>query len=384
MIEANEKVYLCAQYAATYFDIKEAKPSSSMRLVMDEILIDKKPIYSNDEEIVLPYDVGEIKLKYSGINFTKHKTDYHYKINDGDWTENTSGEIMLNSLAPGDYSIKVYASSNFYANSPLKTFEFTIKGPFWSSIWFYILMSFLLVGGMSALVGYRLTTRLNNKRRMMTMELQALQSQMNPHFTFNTMNSIQNFILKNDIRSSIDYLGQFSKLMRMILEQSRLQVISLSDELLFLSLYIKLEQLRLQNSFEYELNVDPNIHKDIQGIPSMLLQPFVENAIWHGLAELTYPGILKIDFALIDGALCCQIIDNGHGRDKAQKFKRKAKGHKSRGVAISSDRMRIFQELYGEKIDFKIIDSPDGNNGTKVKITLPILTVKTKKDDSNA
>ena len=384
MTEVDNVIYLSSQYVVTYYDLSKSIPNASLRLVRDESLMDGVRIEMDQNKMVFPNDVGEVRFRFSGLNFTKHPTIFHYKINDGDWTKNESGEIVLSSLGPGKYDLKVYASSNFYANSPLKSISFSVKRPFWSSIWFYILASILVIALISFFIGWRLNLRLNHKRRLMTMELQALQSQMNPHFTFNTMNSIQNFILKNDIRSSIDYLSQFSKLMRMILEQARLQVIPLSEEISFLTLYVKLERLRLQNSFELEFEVDDSIQQTIQGIPSMLLQPFVENAIWHGLADIDYPGLLKIKFTLKEDSLCCQIIDNGRGRTKAQKFKRKAKGHKSRGVAITSDRMRIFQELYGKKINFSIEDAPEGQDGTTVKITLPILKVKTKKDDAIA
>ena len=168
------------------------------------------------------------------------------------------------------------------------------------------------------------------------------------------------------------------------MEQSRLQLVSLEDEIDFLMTYIELEKNRMDSSFEFSIIVEEGIRKEVQGIPSMLVQPFFENAIWHGLSDLDYHGQLDILFYKENDKFIVEITDNGRGRKAAAEIKRKAKGHKSRGMCISESRMRLFQELYKAKIELKIDDGKDQREkGTVVRIELPSLIVEPKKENEN-
>jgi LytS/YehU family sensor histidine kinase len=184
---------------------------------------------------------------------------------------------------------------------------------------------------------------------------------MNPHFMFNSLNAIQNFVLANDTDKAVNYLAKFSHLMRMILANSTASLITLKDELRALVYYIDLEKLRFDNKFEYVIQRDPSIDEEFVEIPPMLFQPYVENAIIHGLVNSTRPGLLEISIALHSkGTLICTIKDNGVGRQKATEI-RNASGIKrqAKGMNITQERIEIFNKQNQKNFSVKIIDLKD-------------------------
>lgn len=212
-------------------------------------------------------------------------------------------------------------------------------------------------------------------RQVLVSELNALRSQMNPHFAFNTMNSIQNFLLVNDVDNSIRYISKFSNLMRRILEYSRVGTISLTEELESIKIYMELEALRFEDQFEFSIQVDPEIDQDEVELPSMLIQPFIENAIWHGLMHLKdRKGKITLSISLKDDVLVCEIEDNGVGREYSQQLKNETSQHKkSLGIQITSERLDVLREMTGKDLSYVIIDlfHDDIASGTKVVISIP-------------
>jgi LytS/YehU family sensor histidine kinase len=206
--------------------------------------------------------------------------------------------------------------------------------------------------------------------------MQALRAQMNPHFIFNCLNAINGFILKNDSEAAADYLTKFSRLIRMVLNNSQKKFVSLEDELETLALYLYMEKLRFTNNFHYEVNCDDTIDASSIFIPPMLLQPFAENAIWHGLMHKGGNGEMIIELHLKNNILHCTITDNGIGRKKAAMLKSKsAEKNKSMGMQITKNRMALLnQDLHGESF-FEINDMEDeyGNAlGTRVYLKIKI------------
>ncbi|MBN2522297.1 MAG: tetratricopeptide repeat protein [Bacteroidales bacterium] len=199
-----------------------------------------------------------------------------------------------------------------------------------------------------------------------------LSQQMNPHFIFNTLKSIQNFILNNDIKNSNLYLTQFSKLIRKILENSQFEVIPVKDEIEALELYVQLENLRLNNKFDFVLSVDPDINIDLTKVPSLLFQPYIENAIWHGLSKISNRGNLRLSFKKEKNKILCIIEDNGIGRKSANIDA----NHKSLGLEISGKRIQLINTLFRTEISPVIKDlkeETDGRKGTRVEFQLPII-----------
>ncbi|MDA3944166.1 MAG: histidine kinase [Bacteroidetes bacterium] len=209
---------------------------------------------------------------------------------------------------------------------------------------------------------------------MYQLEQKALQLQMNPHFLFNSLNSIQSFVVNNDIDNAIHYLSKFSQLMRRTLSNSRESSISLRDELQALKLYIEIESLRFHGKFSYDIAVDPEIDDGFLEIPPMILQPYVENAIVHGLMHNAQKGHLKIELSIQDDSLLCVIEDDGIGRKRAAEI-RKESGieRKSRGMIITKERLDILnqytQDIYTVNV-IDIVDENDKAKGTRVEIRI--------------
>ena len=206
------------------------------------------------------------------------------------------------------------------------------------------------------------------------LEMQALRAQMNPHFIFNCLSSINRFILKNESEPASDYLTKFSRLIRMVLTNSKKSFIALEDELEMLRLYLEMERLRFQYSFEYDISFKNEIDAENIFIPPLLLQPFAENAIWHGLMHKDGPGHLHIELNEDHGVLQCSISDDGVGREKAEAFKSKsAEKEKSLGLKITKERWSLLNQGTTGGTFFKIEDIRNEQGdiaGTKVKLQI--------------
>ncbi|MCB0679438.1 MAG: histidine kinase, partial [Saprospiraceae bacterium] len=201
--------------------------------------------------------------------------------------------------------------------------------------------------------------------------------QMNPHFMFNSLNSIQEFINRNDKHSANTYLTRFAALIRSILNTSSEDRILLSEEIRQLENYLELEKLRLEGSLDYEVKVDPLIDPDWTFLPTMLIQPYVENAILHGLFHKTGPKRLELSFTRLDEQLLlCRITDNGIGRKLAASIKLERYGrHQSMGSSMTGQRMELLQKLQKQPVSVRIVDLEDPSTGaplgTEVELTIP-------------
>ena len=222
------------------------------------------------------------------------------------------------------------------------------------------------------------------QRQAAELEMQALRAQMNPHFIFNCLASINRFILKNESKTASNYLTRFSRLMRMVLLNSQKQLISLDDELQMLELYLEMERLRFKNSFDYSITFLNTLDSDNIFIPPLLLQPFCENAIWHGLMHLPagrhnmeVQGRLDIELSMQGKILTCVITDNGVGREKAEEMKSKtAEKEKSMGLKITTERLSLLNSEKGLHTFYEIVDLKDENGiaaGTKVTLKISFM-----------
>lgn len=215
----------------------------------------------------------------------------------------------------------------------------------------------------------------NFRRKLTELELKALRSQMNPHFIFNCINSINTMILDGESDAASRYLNKFSKLIRKTLESSECTTVSLEDELSMLETYIQLEAVRFQGRISYDISVDPTIDQSSIRLPSMVLQPFIENAIWHGLLHKEGHGQLRVEFKEKEDELECTIEDNGIGRKMALKMvEGSAIKRKSMGIKLTEERLKLINK---SNINdwIQIIDLKDPFNngiGTRVKINIPI------------
>jgi len=209
-------------------------------------------------------------------------------------------------------------------------------------------------------------------------EMKSLRAQMNPHFIFNSLNSINTFILKNQTETASDYLTKFSRLIRAVLNNSKHKLVSLEDELEALRIYLELEQLRFNHKFDFNITIDQYLDANRVFIPPLLIQPYVENAIWHGLMYKDGHGKIDIMAHQEDPNIRFTILDNGIGREKAKTYKSayKVKG-KSLGMSITADRIATINKLYQCEAKITISDLYDTNQqatGTKVTVVLPIIS----------
>lgn len=253
--------------------------------------------------------------------------------------------------------------------------------------------TFLFATGLALLVLFLLWSRQKNKvktdkllkqameqdfeKKLAESEMQALRAQMNPHFLFNCLNSINSFIIKNKQEQASEYLAKFSKLIRCVLNNSKSSKVTLANELEALELYIEMEALRFSNKFEYKIKVDSEVEKDYIEIPPLIIQPYVENSIWHGLMHKKEGiGILLIEIKKENDILICTVEDNGIGRDAALKLKSKsAIKRKSFGMNITEERLKYINHKYKAHTNIEVIDLKDTLQkgiGTRVKIKIEL------------
>ena len=237
------------------------------------------------------------------------------------------------------------------------------------------LIIYSLIGGLLLMLLSLFYMLRSNKQRKLAnnlLALKSLRSQMNPHFIFNALNSVNSFIANNDERTANRYLTDFSTLMRSVLENSEEDFIPLEKEIELLNLYLKLEHSRFEDKFEYKFEVEDNVKIGEFKIPPMLLQPYVENAVWHGLRYKKEKGLLTVNISQKDSeTLEITILDNGIGREKSKALKSKNQQlRKSKGMENIKQRILILNEMYKDKVDVYISDLLEDKTGTKVILTL--------------
>jgi LytS/YehU family sensor histidine kinase len=208
------------------------------------------------------------------------------------------------------------------------------------------------------------------------LEMKALRAQMNPHFIFNCLNSINRFIIQNDAEKAADYLTKFAKLIRLVLEKSGHSFIPLSEELECLKLYMDLEALRFENPFIYEIKTD-GLNQEMVMVPSLLIQPFVENAIWHGLSPgQNHTGKITINLRLGNKVLYCEISDNGIGLSGSAALKDKNRENKkSLGIELTRNRLNLADSLHPGKLGVHFMELKDAEGnvcGTSVNLKIPV------------
>ncbi len=217
--------------------------------------------------------------------------------------------------------------------------------------------------------------KLKNKQKEIETEQKILRLQMNPHFIFNAIFAIQNFIYENNTEKSSLYLSNFAKLMRLILESSRKNLITFEDELQIIEYYIQFQQLRRENSFDYKINISENIDIENTLIPPMLIQPFIENAVEHGFEDNMENALLKINFNLKNNFIFVSIEDNGKGINKTLSSNKKTK-HQSLATEITEERLSIILKTKNKENNIKIIDLQKidkTKKGTIISFKIPFI-----------
>lgn len=338
----------------------------------------------------LPYEQRNLSFYFTSLNYANPLKDrFRYRLDgyDADWSSFSSDrKAVFSNIPPGHYTLKVQLMNlnNPEAVSTLE-YPFTILTPWYMTWWFYLALTIFIICSVSFYVRNRIrkvktTEKLKTKiaQEMAELEMRALQSQMNPHFTFNALNAIQCYILIQDTDKALAYLDDFSVLIRRTLENISKKFIQLTEELDYINRYVNLERARFNDKFDKSILISHKIDVNQVLIPPMILQPYIENAIIHGLNHIPSGGKLDISFDLVNECLYCKIEDNGVGRKKSGEINYdRVKKHQSKGTSITADRVQLLNEPKSEKYKVVITDLLDGDgigNGTRVEITLPIKT----------
>ncbi len=337
-------------------------------------------------EYNLAYDQNDILIEYTGISFKSGaQVRYRYQMQglSEEWIETSSNEAHFPFLQPGHYTFRVKAISIDGKESNERTIKIIIQSPWWKTKLFIISLSFFFVSLISGIVYYIVKNRedkMKLNRQISESERMALRAQMNPHFIFNALNSIQHFITMEDEVSANFYLSQFAKLIRRVLENSKKPLVSLEDEITTLQLYLNLEALRFDGKFQHEITLSDDLDAYDVELPSMIIQPFAENAIWHGLMP-KQDGVpmLTINFSRTPENLICEIRDNGIGREAASMVSKKnLSEHQSTGISNTVRRLSLMSKMENKEAFVEIIDLKEADvaMGTLVIVRIPFLTLE--------
>lgn len=361
------------------------KPSNRLN---DSIFYDQT--LTHKQEFIFPSHKNSIAFNYDIIQFMDYDNIKFRYILEGlseEWSEITNERrAAFQNLSPGNYRFRVKAinTTNFNSTKELSV-NFNIKPPFWANWWFYVPATIFMIFLIWFII-YLRTKQIKKRERNLAeiseriaeFEMKALRAQMNPHFIFNAINSIQNYMLDNDIDAALGYLSDFAKLIRITLDNVVKKKVTLEEELNYLKFYLNLEKMRFDRHFDTEIILPNEFEQRKIEIPPMLIQPFVENAIKHGFIYKKEDAKLKLEFKIInDNILHCIIEDNGIGRQKSRELNRKNnKSHQSKGSFITQERLMLLNNSQSRKgYHINTTDLYDDYNlpcGTRVEITIPI------------
>lgn len=341
------------------------------RLFLKNISINDSVVKPNNNYII-PYNSKHINFNFDWISFRGGKQGLlQYKINGlFEWTNVAGNQVNFPTLPHGKYELEVRAINKNNEPSPILTIPFLVSTPWFLNWWGLLiigLVALLFLGMFFYWQLQKIKGRLSLKNKVLEYQQQALRAQMNPHFIFNTLNSINYFMLNNESDAASKYLLKFGKLIRSILNSSVDQFIPLEEEIQLNTLYLELEKLRLKNKFVFKVECNNLLNIDEFEIPSMIIQPYIENAVIHGISSFETGGQVFLRFTKKSNEkILVEIEDNGVGiRNSLTK-----REHKSVALDNTKNRITALSELYKENFSVELINKDTG--GTLVKIVLPI------------
>lgn len=388
IIKKDNYLYSITQNSLNILDLKNPDlfrnlPPNVPRI--NEIKINGKAM-SVAQSYTLNYDQNDIDIKYnSSYLLDKSRISYYYQLkgHDNRWHSTQNTQITYNNLNPGNYSFIIYTSfEKGKMNSKKTSFDFTITVPFWRTTWFIIVcivFALALLFGLISYYFYRKSQDDMHKRELIEYQQQSLRAQLQPHFIFNSLNSIQNFIIKNNISGGLDFIEKFANLTRAVLENTEHELTTIDKEIELVKNYLDIEKIRFANSFDYTFDIQKEIDINKVLIPTLLVQPLVENSLWHGLKMVSKIGLIQIRMLRSNSFLCIEVEDNGIGFKQSLELKNE-KEHQSKGLSNLKKRLELLR-LNNSTIEIIDIKENELTTGTKIIITLPY---QTKQDDTES
>jgi ligand-binding sensor domain-containing protein len=388
ILRHENKLWLMHNNGISVFDPQDIRNNTSPPPVYITGLMVNSDTASMVSGLSFAHNQNYFNISFIGLSYKDAgKLEYRYKMEgiDSSWIYTSYTSVKYQTLPPGSYRFVVFAKNNdgYWSEKPA-TLSFTILPAWWQTWIFKIIVVFILL----MMIFFIFRMRINNVRkrdrkkamlhnRIAAIELNALRAQMNPHFVFNSINSVQYFITNNDPDSSQIYLSKFAKLIRYVVDNSKLTTISVQKEIEALRLYLDLETLRFGKHFEYGITIHPNVDMEFTQIPSMLIQPYVENSIWHGIMHKEGNGKIEVTLEMKDNVLCCVVQDNGIGRKRSMELKQEKESgvHSSVGMSNTRERLEIINQVNKSSMSVAVSDVLDEKGeicGTKVIIHIPI------------
>jgi hypothetical protein len=374
----TNKIFLGTENGLAVGDLSLVEqPKEKLPIKLNVQVQDSVPI-ANNQTISANYK--SISFNFS-IPFYEANEDlfFEYKLDDGIWQRNNTGKITLSALGSGEHKVQLRAIIGEEVISETISFAFKVRTPFYKTWWFWLAIALI-----AQILIYKILKKRNRKiveakekQQKQEIEFASLKQQaftalMNPHFIFNALNSVQFFVNKQDRLNANRYLSDFAILIRKSFYSAQKNFMPLDEELETIRYYLRLEQMRFGDKVRYQINIDNNVIEEDWILPSLLLQPFVENALLHGIGPLSIPGNIIINISTASSQLIIDIIDNGIGMERsiAQKIDKK---HISKGMTLIEERIKLLSKLCDKPLSLQVTEAyPDEvNKGTHVRITIP-------------
>lgn len=380
----GDTVFMATSKGGAYFDRRQLPTTRPQtKLSLTSIGVNGKT-YLPGNKLSFPADSNNLSIRFFGLNY-RHagNVEYEYRLlgAEEDWVKTKALEVRYSGLAPGSYTFLVQESKGKGAVAgQLLSQEIEILPPLWSRPWFIGLSALLLLGFTSLLFYWR-SRNLKNKYRLLeslyASEQKALRAQINPHFIFNALNSIQKFILSSDKHSAQKYLSIFSRIIRQSLNHSNQEFVPLSEEIELMERYVQLESLRLDHPIAFHVTMDETINPYTIEIPPMLIQPFIENAIWHGLIPKAGPGRIDLELKQVDaGKIWCNVRDNGVGipLEQLESLAENLLEENPSGTGITGQRVKLLWKKFNVQESIQIRNQHDEQGrvvGASVELVIP-------------
>jgi ligand-binding sensor domain-containing protein len=377
----DQTIALATNKGIYYFDKSVLNPIVLPKFKIVGFLVNNRTV-ALTKNLSLAHNQNNINIKFRTVHY-KSLGNYNYRYRlkglDNKWFTSASSSKSINFLAlkPGTYKFQMNIKIG-EKYTAIQEIDFEIAQPWWLQLWFLTIAILALIALMYAVYRWtELKTRKSEelKEQLALSQLTALRSQMNPHFIFNVLNAVQGLIYSNQKSKASDYLGKFSDLMRRILDSSDKNEVTIEKEFETIDLYISLEKARFDSDFEYKITFPDKEDLSSYSIPSMIIQPFVENAIKHGLMHKQGLKKLDIKVELLEDVWCFTIDDNGIGRKASEIINQKIKQHISFATKAIENRIKLISKTTEITIDIEVIDKKAANDeslGTRIKIYIPI------------
>jgi hypothetical protein len=384
----SNNVYVGTPEGITVFDEQKVTSQSRCDLRFVDVTVGDKTFYPDYAPATIPHAKNSIQFNYVGISY-KSNGDIRYRYRllglDSTWKDTRETFLSYPTLPSGDYQLQLQAINKFDVRSQIMTTGFTIDKLLYEETWFRVLIGllFLTLTGTTVLLIIRRVRKREREKTTMSKRIGELEqlsrkAQMNPHFIFNSLNSIQQYVMDADVAGANKFIAGFSRLIRQTLDFSSKPEISLEEELDYLTNYLEIEKTRLENAFSYLVSIEGGVDQTEYYIPPMILQPFVENSVRHGLRfRRDKAGIVTITVRREGDHLTCILEDNGVGRKAAMQYKSISPiNYQSKGLSLTADRIAMFNKEHEQKITMQIDDLEDDYHnalGTRVTISFPVL-----------